>query len=392
MISRQDLRDLAQIKLNDGRDCAISFYFEPHTPRNKSHHDEAILAKDLVRQAIQEVEKTGRNSSARADLHRILSLAERLHGNQTRAKAVFACGSRNFWREFDLPPQLPETRLFVNRRFHLKPLAAFLHDMSRISITLFDRHRARFFIMTTDELMEGESLSSPQFHRGNSEEFAGYDGDHIQRRSDDDALHHFKAIAERLRRAEEKGSFDRVIIGCQDKTWYEFEPHLHPFSRKRLVGQFSADPGSITNNEMRSAAGKLLNNFLKRRREQLVQEVISQAKSNSLGVTGLRRVLRAFELGEVQTLVMAENYSSRVVECSNCGHLDSHLIPYCPVCGRATQELDDVCETLVPAAILRDVELVTVKDDPELDRVGNIAALLRFRADQSNGKRSSLAS
>lgn len=158
------------------------------------------------------------------------------------------------------------------------------------------------------------------------------------------------------------------------------------------MGQFSGDPGSITNNEMRSAAGKLLNNFLKRRREQLVQEVISQAKSNSLGVTGLRRVLRAFELGEVQTLVMAENYSSRVVECSNCGHLDSHLIPYCPVCGRATQELDDVCETLVPAAILRDVELVTVKDDPELDRVGNIAALLRFRADQSNGKRSSLAS
>lgn len=392
MVSRQDIRDLAQIKLNDGRDCAISFYFEPHPPQNKSHRDEAILAKDLVRQAIQEVEKAGKNSSARADLQRILSLAERLHGNQTRAKAVFACGKRNVWREFDLPPQLSETRLFVNRRFHLKPLAALLNDTPRISISLFDRHRARFFILTADELQEEESLFSPQSYRGNSDGLAGYDGGHVQRRSDDDALHHFKAIAERLQRTEEKGSFERLVIGCHDKTWHEFEPYLHPCVRKRLLGQFSADPGSITKDEICSDAGKLLSNSLERRRGQLVREVISQAKSNSLGVTGLRRVLRAFELGEVQTLVMGENYSSRVVECSNCGHLDSHLIRYCPVCGSSTQELDDVCETLVPAAILRDVELVTVKDDPELDRVGNIAALLRFRADQSKGKLSSLAS
>jgi hypothetical protein len=27
-----------------------------------------------------------------------------------------------------------------------------------------------------------------------------------------------------------------------------------------------------------------------------------------------------------------------------------------------------------------------VKDDPEFDRAGNIAALLRFRADQSKGR------
>ena len=34
-------------------------------------------------------------------------------------------------------------------------------------------------------------------------------------------------------------------------------------------------------------------------------------------------------------------------------------------------------------AIRRDIELFYVKDDPEFDKVGNIAALLRFRADQA---------
>ena len=50
------------------------------------------------------------------------------------------------------------------------------------------------------------------------------------------------------------------------------------------------------------------------------------------------------------------------------------------------KELEDVCDAIVPAAIRRDIELVYVKDEPDLDQVGNIAALLRFRADQSKGK------
>jgi peptide subunit release factor 1 (eRF1) len=107
------------------------------------------------------------------------------------------------------------------------------------------------------------------------------------------------------------------------------------------------------------------------------------AKGNSRGVTGLRRVLRSLELGEVQTLFLGENYMARGVECENCGHIDSHMVPYCVVCGRATRELEDVCEAMIPQAIRRDIELFYIKGDPEFDKVGNIAALLRFRADQA---------
>src|SRR5438445_1958632 len=103
MITREDVRELAQFQCNKQESCALSFYFEPRTPQNKSHREEIILAKDLVRKAVRDAEKNSKNGSTRADLSRILELAEDLHGNQARARAVFACGSRNFWREFDLP-------------------------------------------------------------------------------------------------------------------------------------------------------------------------------------------------------------------------------------------------------------------------------------------------
>jgi hypothetical protein len=40
----------------------------------------------------------------------------------------------------------------------------------------------------------------------------------------------------------------------------------------------------------------------------------------------------------------------------------------------------DVAEAILPWVIRHDIELFYVKDDPELDKVGNIAALLRFRS------------
>jgi peptide subunit release factor 1 (eRF1) len=103
-------------------------------------------------------------------------------------------------------------------------------------------------------------------------------------------------------------------------------------------------------------------------------------------------VLRSLELGEIQTLLIGENYRAHAIECTSCGHLDAHMVRYCPACGRSTRELEDVCDAIIPTAIRRDIELFYVKDNPEFDGAGNIAALLRFRADQSRGTRIAAAS
>jgi hypothetical protein len=52
-------------------------------------------------------------------------------------------------------------------------------------------------------------------------------------------------------------------------------------------------------------------------------------------------------------------------------------------CGSPTRELADVTDAIIPIAVLRDIELFYLKDHAELDRAGNIAALLRVRADQN---------
>jgi len=381
MITREDIRELAAFQSN-GDGCALSFYFQPHTPQNRSHKEETILAKDLVRQALREAEKHGKSACAREDLDRILDIANNLRGNQARAKAVFASATRKIWREFDLPPQLPGTQLFVNRRFHLKPLAALLGAQPKLCVALVDRQRGRFFDLRLDDLQERGAL----FHnlpRGRSDGYAGYDAGHAQRRVANEARQHYKAVADRLQEELERGLWEKLVIGCHDTNWSEFESHLHPYVKQRLLGHFPADVPTLTLDQIREHANHALRLAQDQRRETLVRETLSLAKGNGRAVTGLRRVLRSLELGEVQALLLGENYTARAVECGSCGHVDSHMVPYCVVCGKATRDLEDVCDAMVPMAIRRDIELFYVKNDEEFDKVGNIAALLRFRADKS---------
>lgn len=378
-ITREQLRELAEFQAE--KTSAVSFYFQPSTPRNKAHKEDTILIKDLAREALRNLESKGLKD-AKADIERIVHLSGELRNNGTHGKAVFACATRNLWREYEVPPILPGTQLFIDKHFHLKPMAHLLGASPLLGVVLIDRHRARIFDLRLDELTEREDLFRPLQRRGRSDGYAGYEGGHAQRRVEDEARQHFKNVAETLKDLLDRGVFEKWILACQDAHRSLFEPQLHPYVSQALIGRFHADLAHATRDEIRTHAHQIFEKWEGDRRRELVGQTLARARSHARGVTGLRRVLRALELGEVQTLLVGENLQAHAVECSGCGHIDAHLVSYCPVCGRATQEIVDVGEAILPWVIRREIETFYVKDDPEFDKVGNIAALLRFRSEK----------
>jgi len=386
MMTRDEIRELAAFQADETKGaCALSFYFQPDPPQDRSHRREAIAAKEVVKQALKSATASGKNGSLHADLDRVLDLATNLHGH-ARGRAVFACSAQNFWKEYELPPHLGATHIYLQPRFHLKPLAALLGAQPALCVAMVDRQRARVFDLRLDDLRERGAIVHMLSRNGSSYGYNGYEGGHAERRVAEEALQHFKAVSDRLLADFEKGIWERLIVGCQDANWPEFEPHLHPYVKQRLIGRFSADVASVSNEEIRDHAGAVLNRWITERASAKASEAVDFAKSNGRGVTGLRRVLQALETGEVQTIFLAENYSARAVECPHCGHLDAHMVPSCVACGHPTRELADVCDAIIPIAIRRDIELFYLKEHADLDRAGNIAALLRFRSDQTTGQ------
>ena len=378
-ITREQLRELAEFQ--DEKSCAVSFYYQPSTPRNKAHKEDTILIKDLAREALRTLESKGSKDCARADIDRVQRLTGELRSNGTHGKAIFACADKGIWREYDMAPTLPGTQLFVDRRFHLKPLAHLLGAVPLLGIVLIDKHRARIFDLRLNELTEREDLFRPLPRRGRSDGFGGYDGGHAQRRVEDEVRQHFKNVADSVKDLLERGVFEKWILACQAAQAPMLESQLHPYVKNALIGHFRADLAYATRDEIRAEAQQILDAWQNNRRREMVSEVLGQARSNSRGATGLRRVLRSLELGEVQALLIGENFQSHAVECTGCGHIDAHLVSLCPVCGRGTQEVVDVGEVILPRVIQQNIELFYVKNDAEFDGVGNIAALLRYRSD-----------
>lgn len=386
MMTRDEIRELAAFQADETKGaCALSFYFQPDPPQDRSHRREAIVAKDIVKQALKSAAASGKNGSLHADLDRVLDLATNLRGN-ARGKAVFACSAQNFWKEYELPPHLGATQIYLQLQFQLKPLAALLGAQPALCVVMLDRQRARFFDLRFDVLREHGAIVHMLSRSASSYGYNGYEAGHAERRVAGEALQHFKAVSERLRADFERGAWERLIVGCHDVNWPEFEAHLHPYVKQRLIGRFSADVASVSNEEIRDHAGALLNQWITERASTKVSEALEFAKANGRGVAGLRRVLQALETGEVQTIFLTENYSARAVQCPHCGHLDAHLIASCVACGRRTHELTDVCDAIIPIAIQRNIELFYLKEHDGLNRAGNIAALLRFRSDQTTGQ------
>ena len=185
--------------------------------------------KDVVRNALREAEKDGRNGCARADLERINAIVEALRGNGGKAKAIFASASQNFWREYDLPPQLPKTQVILNQRFHLKPLAALLRESRKTLIVLADRTKARVFKLSDDEITELQDSSTSHAPR-QERWFAGYDAamPNAVYRMRPPALQSHCRLCEGTLRARR---LRPLLIGCHDEQWPEIEPICIPASR-----------------------------------------------------------------------------------------------------------------------------------------------------------------
>jgi len=385
MFTRADIRELANFHSPEG--CAVTFYYQPTTPLNKSHREESILVKDLVRNATREAEKRGRNGASRADLDRIMGMAETLRGNGGKAKAIFACSKQGFWREFDIPAHLPKSNLLLNQRFHLKPLAAVLDGIRRACIVLLDRNKARIFESVNDDITEKQDFVNELTRRGKSYGWGGYDAGHVERRQTHETMQHFKVVAESIEQYFERGGCDYLLIGCHDEIWPEIEQHLRSHARQRLVAHFRIDPKSATLEQLKPIAREKLREFDAGVKLGLIHEVIGEAHRNGRGATGLRRTLRSLEIGEVQTLLLGSNFQAPGVKCFHCGHMDMHVAPVCAVCGKDNVELEDIGDAIVGHCTRSGIEIVYIHDDEVFDRVGRIGALLRFRADQSTAVR-----
>ena len=377
MIPRETLKRLAGIYSEQG--TAISFYFKPETPQNKSHQAEPILIKDKVRELLGSLSEIPRKGAG-DDLQRILRMSEELRTNP-RPKGIFASKEHNLWIDLDLPIA-PETRLSTAKYFQLAPLFAASQDEPRCCIVVLDREKTRVFRMRGPEILEQSEVLDEEPREVRNTGTGG--SSKAERQREEPVKQHFKFVADHLLYYFDRDEYELLIIGVRDDLWAEFEPKLHPSLRQILIGRFSADPGLIRIEEVREQARKLFEQQRNSEIQELLQTVYGESQRNGLGAVGLAGVMDALEMGEVDTLLISDQELGPAAECVNCGHLMPEAAATCEICNQQTRIFESATECLLRRIIAtNNIDLEILHKHPQLEGLGGIAAQLRFRADQS---------
>lgn len=95
------LATLANVR--DEEAHAVSFYFNWSSFSDTSHREEALNVEHLVNQARSEFHSEMDDHGLSKDLARILKMEEQIRETPAQLRAVFACGNKHIWQEFDLP-------------------------------------------------------------------------------------------------------------------------------------------------------------------------------------------------------------------------------------------------------------------------------------------------
>ncbi len=325
-------------------------------PRDHGHGDRAATA------------------SVEADLKRISDFVRGgIDRSSTRGLAMFSCSAAGLWQVVELAVAVPNV-IVINATPHIRVLEAVVDHHLRFAVLLVDRQRARILLFDQGHLVDQQD---------HFDQLPRHDDDGGQMRHDDLAGHTQAAAAHHLRRAAQAAfavfqerPFDNLLLGVPDALARDMERELHPWLRDRIAARLSIPVGA-RDDEIAHAAREV-EETVERAREAALVERLRQAVGAGTGAAvGLADVLAALVARRVETLVVSDGYEAPGWRCRACGFVGVRG-RRCPVCAADMDQVDDVVEEAVEEALNQSCRLAICRDNPDLDVLGRIGAILRF--------------
>jgi peptide chain release factor subunit 1 len=170
--------------------------------------------------------------------------------------------------------------------------------------------------------------------------------------------------------------FDHLVLGIPAELSTELERELHTYLRERLAARVTL-PTSASLAAIRSAALDVEDSIERAKEASLVQRLRDRVGAGNGAVAGLEGVLVAMTQRRIETLLVSPGLVAPGWRCWGCDHL-AVKGRRCPGCGANMARVDDVVEEAIEVALGQSSRVVTCFDNPDLDVLGGIGALLRF--------------
>ena len=297
--------------------------------------------------------------------------------------AMFSADDGDYFRAFPVAVAF-RNRLRVGSKPYVKPLAHLLDYYAYYGVILVDRVGARFFEYHLGELQNSDgSIGEDVRHlkKGSGSSAVGTRGG--ARGAQGGSRHEDEVVQRNMRdAAAEAGRFfadkpiRRLFLGGTAENVAQYREMLSKQLQSRIAGTFAIDM-TAGEHEVREQTLAMLRDYNAERENKLVESMIAADARGANAAVGLDDTLQAISDKRVETLIISDGLRVPGYVEDGSGFVVANLARS-PLSDQELQEVPDVIDSAVAYTMAQGGHVEVISDNPDLESVGRIGAILRY--------------
>ena len=375
-VTWEGIRELAAFEAERG--CAISLYLNLDPSDSPTAGDAQTRLSSLLAEAAKaedgppELAHDARQA-LRSDIERIGRYFEQeFDRDRSHGLALFCAGLDGAWEAIALVDAVTD-EIRVDRRFYLAPLVPLVGRGRGALVVVVGREQGRFYLLRGGRLEEHTDLSDEQPRRHDQ---GGWSQARFQRRVDNLASDHVRAVAEELDRLVRRARDTSVVVVSPEETWAEFSALLSHETRAALAGWTPAEAHAGPA-ELLELAEPVLERSRGERAAEIVERWREEAGRGGRAASGWAETLEAASDGRVDVLLFGNGVERPAWRCPSCGRASASA-GACPLDGSPLEQVETGLDLAIHQTLVHGGTACRLDDAPDLGPVEGIAALLRY--------------
>ena len=355
----------------------ISLYLDltPNQHGREDHHQ--FVRKVLGDRAKGLPERSPERESFDKDAERIRQYLETNANPSWHGLAIFASAGSEFFDAIPLEASFGSHALFVGSVPHLYHLARIADTYPRYAAVMFDTNKARILVFGLNTTERDEQLAGEKTRRSQK---GGWSQARYQRRAENFHLHHIKEVVETLDKIVREENINHIVVAAEEVALPIFNEQLPKHLAEKIVDhvtlQRNADGGGILDSTLAALREKDAETDAEK-----VEQLMDAWQSGGLGVAGPEATLAAFQLGQVEELIITASPEilkpvQKLPDDAAPGVVQADTsAPQ----GTADEKRLKLADELVTRAQQTAARIRFIEDEHLLADIGGVGALLRFR-------------
>lgn len=352
----------------------ISLYLNLQPNERGRDQFEPFLRKELADRVATYPASGPERESLERDANKIRDYVNTVDAS-VNGLAVFACGGADLFEAVPLAAPIDEHRLYISDQPHLYPLARLLDQYPRYAALVADTNSARIFVFAANSVERAEQIEGTKTKHHKR---GGWSQARYQRHTENFHVQHVKEVVDALARIVREDDIPTVLVSGDDVVRPLLREHLPKEIGDRVIETDSMDIRTPQHEVLTATLATLRERDATTDRER-VDELIGAYRGSGLGCVGIDAVKRAFEMGQVDELIIAasphtlgETNAKKSAKSEPAPAADGGAQPE-----RSPQER--AADELIAQAHNTSAKIRFIEDPSLLAPVGGVGALLRFK-------------